>query len=113
MNVGPCLANKFPDTWRISDSIKCDEPFGFKEVTEYEVLKLVKDIKIAKSSAYEGVSTHLFKDAFEILITELTHLYNRCLRTGTFPKSWGSAEVSSVPKQVTSEKLKTGVLSAR
>ena len=62
------------------------------------MLKLIKDIKLAKSSAYDGISTRLFKDAFEILVLELTHLYNHCINTGTFPTSWGSAEVSPVPK---------------
>ena len=98
INIGPSLATKFPNTWQLDDNIRHNESFSFENTNEYEILKLVKDIKLSKSSAYCEISTRLFKDAFEVLIPELVHLYNRCIQTGTFPTSWGYAEVSPIPK---------------
>ena len=68
--------------------------FSFGEISDYEVLKLVKDMKISKSSAYSQHRSRLFKDAFLVLINELTH----CLNTGHFPSEWGLAEVTPIPK---------------
>ena len=98
VNVGPNLAEKFPNDWTLNDVISGNELFRFSDTTEYEVLKLVKDIKISKSSAISEISTRLFKDAFEIIIIELTHLFNRCIQASIFPRIWGYAEVSPVPK---------------
>ena len=72
--------------------------FTFEEITEYEVLKLVKDIQIGKSSAYRNLSSKLFKDAFSIITKELAYLYNICLTGGVFPTEWGWAEVTPIPK---------------
>ena len=85
--AGYNLMHKFNTTWSPNNSMyKVYEGFQFEEITEYEVLKLVKDIKISKSSAYTELSIRLFKDAFMILIKEITYLFNICIQTGIFPK---------------------------
>ena len=58
----------------------------------------MKDIKIIKSSAIEGLSSRLLKDAFEVIIPELTHLYNCSLQQGMFPYLWGISRVTPIPK---------------
>ena len=98
VNVGPKLAEKFPDNWTLPDNINGAEKFDFSTTSDYEVLKMVKDVKISKSSAFPDLSTRLFKDAFEKIIPELTHLYNCCIRNSIFPTIWGYAEVSPIPK---------------
>ena len=92
INIGPSLANKFPNTWLWDDNIQKNTNFSFEKITEYEISKLVIEIKLSKSSAFPEISTRLFKDAFEILSFELTHLYNICIETGTFPSIWGRAK---------------------
>ena len=72
--------------------------FEFSEIADYETLKLIKDIKISKSSAYSALSSRLFKDAFFVLVRQLTYLFNRCITTGDFPFEWGLAEVTPIPK---------------
>ena len=74
------------------------EGFHFEEISEYEILKLVKEIKISKSSAYRELSSRLFKDAFLILTKELAYLFNICIKSGVFPNEWGCAEVTPIPK---------------
>ena len=59
---------------------------------------LIKEIKITKSSAVEGLSTRLLKDAFQVLSFELTYLYNSCLQCGIFPETWGLSIITPIPK---------------
>ena len=73
--------------------------FQFDTINEYEVLKILKEIRLSKSSSYsEKSSTRLFKDAFEAICRELTHLFNRCISEGSFPLEWGLAEVTPITK---------------
>ena len=98
-NIGPNLAKAHKKKW---DKRKCNiettSSFSFQWVTEIEVKHLIKEIKISKSSAIEGLSTRLLKDAFEVLSFELTYLYNSCLQFGIFPKDWGLSKITPIPK---------------
>ena len=59
---------------------------------------MVKDIKISKSCALNGLSTRLVKDAFEVIIPELTYLFNKCVDLGDFPESWCLGSITPIPK---------------
>ena len=69
VNVGPNLANKLDMEW---DAHKCkidvDSTFNFSWVAEREVVDLIKDIKINKSCAIDGLSTRILKDGFLVLV---------------------------------------------
>ena len=98
-NIGPKLAKDHNKKWEKEKcNIKTSSTFSFQWVTEFKVKSLVKEIKITKSSAVEGLSTRLLKDAFEILSFELTYLYNSCLQFGIFPKKWGLSKITPIPK---------------
>ena len=98
-NVGPKLAEAHKKKW---DKNKCNietsSTFSFLWATEYEVKRLIKEIKITKSSAIEGLSTRLLKDAFEVLSFEITYLFNSCLQFGIFPLAWGLSMITPIPK---------------
>ena len=97
--MGPKLAKAHNKKWEKEKcNIKTSSTFSFQWVTEFEVKYLVKEIKITKSSAVEGLSTRLLKDAFEILVFELTYLYNSCLQFGILPKKWGLSKITPIPK---------------
>ena len=63
-----------------------------------EITKLVKDIKIHKSSAIENISSFVLKDAFMAIINQITYLFNIALSTGVFPRKWKVAQVIPLPK---------------
>ena len=66
-SAGYNLLQNFNTTWTPNTEIYKDYGgFQFEEISEYEVVKLVKDIKISKSSAYKELSSKLFKDAFGV-----------------------------------------------
>ena len=93
------LLKTFNTTWVPNNKIyKEYAGFRFEEISDYEVLKLINDIKISKSSAYQELSSRLFKDAFSVLSKELAYLFNICMTKGVFPKEWGLAEVTPIPK---------------
>ena len=98
-DMGPKLAKDHNKKWEKEKcNIKTSSTFSFQWITEFEVKFLVKEIKITKSSAVEGLSTRLLKDAFEILSFELIYLYNSCLQFGIFPKKWGLSKITPIPK---------------
>ena len=97
--MGPNLAKAHKEKWEKEKcNIKTSSSFIFQWVTEFEVKQLIKEIKITKSSAIEGLSTRLLKDAFEVLSFELTYLYNSCLQFGIFPSNWGLSKITPIPK---------------
>ena len=70
-NTGPLLADQFSDDWRSDKSdINVDVKFSYSPISEIQVMKIVKDIKIFKSCAIDNMSSRLLKDDFMVLITE-------------------------------------------
>ena len=97
--AGYNLLENFNTNWTPNAHMYKDyDGFQFEEISEYEILKLVQDINISKSSAYKELSSRLFKDAFLVLIKEVTYLFNNCIQNGVFPIEWGCAEVTPIPK---------------
>ena len=88
-NAGPLLAEQFVDDWNTAESkINANTKFSFKAITEVQVAKIVRDIKVFKSCAIINMSSRLLKDAFNVLLPELTYLFNRCIELGDLPQSW-------------------------
>ena len=63
-----------------------------------EVVKLVKDIDVHKSSGIDFLPTFVLKDCFEKIQTQLTYLFNQSLDLGIFPESWAIATITPIPK---------------
>ena len=63
-----------------------------------QVYKLCKEIKVAKSSGYSHLSSRVLKDAFLVLSSQLTFIYNMSLASATFPDDWKSATVIPLHK---------------
>ena len=98
-NAGPLLAEKFSNNWSEDKSgRKVKSNFSFSRISEYQVSKIVKDIKIFKSCAIDNLSLRLLKDAFSVLVPEITYLFNRCIELGDIPSSWCHGSISPIPK---------------
>ena len=70
----------------------------FSEVCEREVLRLVKDVNVSKSSGIDDVSSFILKEAFRVLVREVTHMFNLSVRTSSYPDAWKQALVIPIPK---------------
>ena len=77
-----------------------DEPSfpGLTDVGETEVYRIIKDINTSKSSGIEDVSSFVLKEAFKILIPEITYMFNLSIRSSIFPTVWKQALVIPIPK---------------
>ena len=74
-------------------------PSSLDEVSEPEVLHVIKSINTSKSSGLENINSFVVKVAFELLKPEVTHMYNLSIRTTQFPDSWEKALVVPIPKK--------------
>ena len=67
-------------------------------VTEEEVRKCVDDINIYKASSVPNISSRILKDAFVVIIPQLTHMYNCFFMKNIFPCKWKIAKVIPLQK---------------
>ena len=70
----------------------------FEQISKTEVLKVVKEINISKSSGLENISSFIVKVMFTALAPQIAHLMNLSLTTSSFPAAWKVALVIPIPK---------------
>ena len=91
----------------ISNITRIISPFSlfFREVTELEVIKIVKTLK-SNSAGIDGINAFFLKKSINYSIHALTEIINTSLRHSIFPKRWKKAIVIPIPKcdNPTSEK---------
>ena len=66
--------------------------------TVEDIVKIVKDINVHKSSGIEYMPSFILKDVFEVIPLQLTYLFNQSMALGLFPESWAVATVTPIPK---------------
>ena len=72
--------------------------FSLSRIREREVYKIVREINVSKSSGLEGISSFIIKEAFQILVREITFMMNLSVNTSIFPSAWKEALVIPIPK---------------
>ena len=68
-------------------------------VNEEDVLDAVNNIDIFKPSAIDNFSAIVLKDAFLVLVQELTFMYNLSFSTAIVRKKWKTAKITPIRKQ--------------
>ena len=74
-------------------------PYSLSEVSEQEVLRVIKSINTQKSSGLENINSNVIKITFELFKPEVTFMYNLSIGTTQFPGSWKEALVIPIPKK--------------
>ena len=92
--------------WDDSGGDSRKSPEALNEVNEVEVYNIVKNINISKSSGLENVSSYIVKEAFGILSTEVTRMFNLSIISSKFPNAWKKALVVPIPKSGNLNKVK-------
>ena len=95
--IGDKLASKMNEPWSYKGTISEDTLTNCQTNLE-EVLSLVKEIDISKSSSVEHLSSKVLKDAFTVLPHVLVRIFNLSLETGTVPNSWKHAIIVPLKK---------------
>lgn len=99
-NVSCVLAAKFgPIIPDVSIDYNCSDPeiWDFY-VTKDEVLDLVKEIAVNKSSGFIDISSSLMKMVLTIIIDQFVLLLNLILSKSIFPNAWKTAITTVIPK---------------
>lgn len=64
------------------------------KTNDLEIIALVEDININKSSNIQGLEIKYLKDCFRVSIDKLIYLFNLIFTTSIFPSSWKIATVT-------------------
>ena len=73
-------------------------PFQLQEIQIDQLLVLLKQIKVHKSSGLDNISSMVLKDALMILSSQILYIINMSIRTNRFPDSWKRGTVIPLPK---------------
>ena len=95
--IGSKLVEKFDTHWSF-DGDNTEIMMDTLITNDSEILNIVKDIDVKKASSIENLSTRVLKDAFMILIPQLTYMYNLSFMLRTFPDSWKISNVVPLQK---------------
>ena len=74
-------------------------PWSLTKFTEEEVLKVIKDIEINKSSGIEHLNNRVLKSILKVLTSQLTFIFNSSIESHSYPNSWKNAVVIPIPKK--------------
>ena len=99
VGIGEKLAADFDNNDQpLRNVLRGRDALEIRHITQIEVLKLIDNISVYKSSGIENVSSRILKDFLGLISRELTILYNNILDTGIFPDKWKIATVTPIPK---------------
>lgn len=76
----------------------CTTKFQFSCVTESDVHKAIINIQ-SNAVGEDGMPIRFIKIVLPYIINPLTHIFNHCLTTSTFPKLWKVANIIPIAKK--------------
>ena len=94
-------AGEVIDDGRFYDGVHLDEvqaQIFIADITEEEILKAVKFLKLGKSAGLDGVIPEMFVYGIQYILPMLTRFFNRLFETGDFPDSWGRSILVPIHK---------------
>ena len=95
--IGDKLATKLNEPWSYKGLV-CDEILGNCQITLEEVIALIKEIDVTKSSSVAYLSSKVLKDAFTLLPHVLHNIFNLSLSTGIVPDTWKHVTIIPLKK---------------
>ena len=74
-----------------------ENKFTFREVSSYEIKKIIKSLK-SNSSGHDDISSFFVKIAIEHITDPIANIINASLKHRKFPENWKKAIVKPIPK---------------
>ena len=96
-NIGPNLARNLNEPWSYN-GIMSNTLLPDVIISQEEIVKFCKEIKIHKSSSIEGLSSRILKDVFLLYVDKLKFIFDQILDTGNFPIDWKCATIIPLKK---------------
>ena len=88
--IGPKFANNVinidSDPMRFVPSVL--NTFCFRNISAYELMEAVAQIKTNTSPGIDGISAKLLKDAWDTISESLANIFNLSLQSRIFPDDW-------------------------
>ena len=63
-------------------------------ITEEEIIKCIRQLKLGKSSGTDGITNEMLKVAAPYIMCHLVKLFNSILNSGKFPANWSQFNYS-------------------
>ena len=100
INIGSNLAQQisrpnYPPEFKINS---IDKIFIFREIFEEEVLTLLLNMSINKATGMDRLSIKLVKLSAPLITHAMTMIFNKSIKSGSFPCEWKISKVTSVYK---------------
>ena len=73
--------------------------FKLRMVKEFEVLKIIKQLKSKKSCGQDGITSEIPKLGAKVLVVPLTYIINNSILTGKYPTDWKLSKVLPLHKK--------------
>ena len=100
-DIGVNLYNQFVNSPRGQDYTKVYNGVGSVDDIIFDrddILYVVNNINVHKSSGIDYLPTFVLKDCFSVLLDQLVYLFNQSIALGAFPDSWKTATITPIPK---------------
>ena len=98
INIGPKLAQGYDEVWSY-DGETVPMSIGDIVTNEVEVIKLIKEIDIGKSSSIDGISARALKDCLSSIPDKIVTLFNCSLVEVGVPQPWKLGTVIPLQKE--------------
>ncbi len=102
VNIGPTLAaececlSDYGDLHRNSTDV--NSKFNFHTITETNILKNLKNLKVSKATGADGIPAKMLKLSCDVIAPSLTYIFNLSISTGVYVDDWKRARVIPVYK---------------
>jgi hypothetical protein len=83
---------------KVTSAVNVPNSFFLAPTDEFEVDKLIRQLKVDSAPGFDGCKPLLIKEIREVIRGPLTHLFNLSLQSGLFPECWKLSLVSPIYK---------------
>ena len=90
--IGPSLAAKHNIKWKYH-GIESREVIDEIKFSKGELLLLIDNIDITKSSGFHNISSKCLRDALSVLFSQLMYIFEQSYKLGVFPNEWKNATI--------------------
>ena len=90
--IGPSLASKHSVSWKYH-GLESKEVIEEIKFNRGELLLLIDNIDITKSSGFHNISSKCLRDALSVLASQLLYIFVQSYKLGIFPNEWKNATI--------------------
>ena len=90
--IGPKLAAKNKKKWKYY-GLESENIIENIKFNRGELLLLIDNIDISKSSGFQNISSKCLKDALSVLVSQLLYIFEQSYKLGIFPDDWKKATI--------------------